>query len=144
MQKQFQPLGWLPFGYVPLPPVSNLPLPCPPVFVDDNDLSITTTVGPPGLPGSLIVPVKIIGVDYYEPTEEDYYIGIDVNSSSNIVLPSASTRRCFIIKDLSGNAITNNITITAATTIDGQGSYVLDSNYGSITLVFNGVEWSVV
>jgi hypothetical protein len=43
-----------------------------------------------------------------------------------------------IVKDESGNAGTNNITIASATAdIDGAANYVINSDYGSVTLYFN-------
>ena len=50
-----------------------------------------------------------------------------------------------VIKDARGDAGTNNITIIATnSTIDGQTTFVLRINYAAISLVFSGVEWSVV
>ncbi len=52
----------------------------------------------------------------------------------------------YTIKDASGNATTNNITVdtTDSTTIDGWSSFVISTVYGSLTLVFNGTQWSIV
>lgn len=42
----------------------------------------------------------------------------------------------FIIKDIAGNASANNITINVTTwLIDGQTSYVINTDYGSVSLV---------
>lgn len=48
--------------------------------------------------------------------------------------------KTIIIKDEAGSAGSNNITITShlAETIDGTNSKVINSNYGSITLIKNG------
>jgi hypothetical protein len=57
--------------------------------------------------------------------------------------PKTGTR--FIIKDGKGDAATNNITITpAAGNIDGAGTSVINTNYGSTTLVYNGSEWNII
>ena len=50
------------------------------------------------------------------------------------------------VKDKTGTAAANNITINAngAETIDGAGSQLLAINYESVTLVFSGTEWSIV
>jgi hypothetical protein len=49
------------------------------------------------------------------------------------------------IKDCKGDANTNNITITpAAGTIDGSATDVISAAYGSVWLLYNGTEWSVL
>ena len=58
---------------------------------------------------------------------------------------SPSTGQTVTIKDLTGTAGTNNITITpAAGNIDGSGTYVITANYGSVTLVYSGSQWFVI
>ncbi len=143
-QFQNQPFGWPSFLFVP-----PIPTPAPlyrcPTFVDDSDISITVgPPGPPGPPGSLIVPVTIVNDSNYNATVDDYYIGVNFAGASSVVLPASVDGRTYIVKDVSGAAFTNPITVTASTTIDGETSYVLNSNFASITLVFNGVEWSIV
>jgi hypothetical protein len=51
-----------------------------------------------------------------------------------------------IIKDESGAAATNPITITSpdSSPIDGNTNFIIDSNYGSVTLVSRSTFWSVV
>lgn len=52
--------------------------------------------------------------------------------------------RRIIVKDNSGAASTNNITITSSgANIDGAATYVISTNYGSITLIYNGTQWNV-
>lgn len=59
------------------------------------------------------------------------------------LMASPETGRTFRVKDISGAAAANNITITpAAGNIDGAASYVINTNYGSIDLVYTGSEWS--
>jgi hypothetical protein len=61
------------------------------------------------------------------------------------LISSPVTGRTYRIKDISGAANTNNITITPASgTIDGAANYVINTNYGSIDMVYNGSEWSVL
>lgn len=49
----------------------------------------------------------------------------------------------YIIKDETGTAATNNITIatTSAQTIDGASSLVINTNYGQVTLYSDGANW---
>ena len=53
--------------------------------------------------------------------------------------------RVVTVKDGRGDAGANPITVVPASgTIDGGANLVLSSGYGSVTLVFNGLEWSVL
>lgn len=64
-----------------------------------------------------------------------------------LTLPAATNAMFLMIKDVSGNAQTNKITISRAgsDTIDGASSYEIDANYGSVGLVSDGVaSWYVV
>ena len=64
------------------------------------------------------------------------------NAAISLILPlasSVSNGKIVHIKDEGGAAVTNNITIVAQTAekIDGESSYVINTNYGSVTLVKN-------
>ena len=77
-------------------------------------------------------------------SQADYYLGVDSSSTAITVhLPNAATLaigQTYVIKDETGNASTNNITISASgvQTIDGQNSIVLTSPYTAISLYCNG------
>jgi hypothetical protein len=82
---------------------------------------------------------------------ENYYIGVDCSLAAKTVnLPAASSveaGKMYVIKDETGNATTNNISIVAngMDLIDGSGSDSLVVDYESITIVCNGVdEWYVI
>ena len=98
--------------------------------------------GPPGTPG--LVPVVEVTTSPFEAALTDYYLAVDVGEPTSIVLPVSPTGTVFVIKDIDGDAATNPITITTATTIDGATSALINANYGSITLIFNGTEWNIV
>ena len=74
----------------------------------------------------------------------DYYIGADsTNGPISIRLPNAATLsdgQTYVVKDESGAASTNNVTILASgsQTIDGQNSVVLESPFASLQLYCNG------
>jgi hypothetical protein len=74
----------------------------------------------------------------------DYYLPVTLATPGSVVLPVAPTGSVFIVKDISGTASTNPITVTASTTIDGSPSAIINTDYGSITLIFNSVEWNIV
>ena len=100
--------------------------------------------GPPGTPG--LVPVTNVTTTPFQVLLGDYLLAVNVTSASSIVLPiGAPIGTVFIVKDISGLAATNNITISAPTsTIDGVATYVININYASVTLVRTSTEWSVV
>ena len=60
-----------------------------------------------------------------------------------ITLPaSPQTNDYIILKDSAGNAYSNNKTIAGnGNNIDGSSSILLDSDYGSAHLVFDGDNW---
>jgi len=69
-----------------------------------------------------------------------------VNTSGgaiSITLPSPTNGRVLKVKDSTGNAGTNNITILpfASELIDGASSKVINFNYGSCNLVSDGTNW---
>lgn len=62
-----------------------------------------------------------------------------------ITLPAAGTAGSsyqLTFKDISGAAATNNITLNG--TIDGGSSYVINANYGAVTLRSDGTQWWVI
>lgn len=64
-----------------------------------------------------------------------------------VTLPSGvNTGQTFIIKDASGSANTNNITIdtAGAETIDGASTYTMNVNYQSVTVVFDGTNYFIM
>jgi hypothetical protein len=87
----------------------------------------------------------------YTVSATDYYISCDTTSSSagsiTINLPNApTTYRQFTIKDRTGGASTNNITITTVggvVTIDGATSYIMAGNFHAVNLLFNGTSYEV-
>jgi hypothetical protein len=127
-------------------------------FVPDHDLFINSNIvgppgppgpqgdpgpaGPPGTPG--LVPTTIVTTTPFTATLANYYLAINVAAPTSVILPVSFTGTVFVIKDIDGDAITNPITITASTTIDGAASATINSPYGSITLIFNGTEWNIV
>lgn len=96
-----------------------------------------------------IIPISITAVSTspYVVLNTDYYLSVNTGSARTINLPNApSTGRGFVIKDTSGTANTNNITVTTVggvVTIDGSTSYVINQSYGAINLIFNGTSYEV-
>lgn len=66
-------------------------------------------------------------------------------AATTVNLPAGVTGTVFTIKDGKGDAATNNITVTpAAGNIDGAGTFVMNNNYQSVSLVYNGTEWNII
>ena len=98
-------------------------------------------VPPPMAPTSV---VKVITTSYQiQPT--DYFIFVQALPTT-ITLPSSSlvySGKSFIIKDETGQASLNPIKILTSDTLDGnQTSMTLAVNYGSITFLWNGLQWA--
>ena len=84
----------------------------------------------------------------YTVAATNYYIGVDSSAGVvSILLPNApTTGRAIVVKDKTGSAATNNITITTvggAVLIDGATSFVMNTNYEAVSVLFNGVSWEV-
>jgi hypothetical protein len=61
-----------------------------------------------------------------------------------VILPASVTGKVFIVKDAAGVAAINPITVTTTgANIDGAASAVINTNYGSLTFIFNGIEWNI-
>ena len=91
-----------------------------------------------------VVTVTNVTTTPYTTVPGDYYLAVNVPSPSIINLAASPTGTVFVVKDASGNASINPITIQATTTIDGQPTAVINSNYGSLTFIFNGTEWNLI
>ena len=48
------------------------------------------------------------------------------------------------IKDFSGNCATQNLTVSSAQLIDGAATYVINTNFGEVTVVFTGATWWIM
>ena len=71
---------------------------------------------------------------------------VDTTAARSLTLPAASATLYLVIKDVSGSASTNNITVNTpgAETIDGGGTYVVNSDYASVTVVSDGTNYFIV
>ena len=83
----------------------------------------------------------------YAMLDTDYFVGFNTSGGPiTVTLPvDTADGEVYIIKDTSGNALTNNITISGnGNAIEGSGTLVLNTPYASATLLFNGTTWSVI
>lgn len=84
----------------------------------------------------------------YTVLNSDYFISCNTSGGAiTILLPNAATQySTFVIKDRTGDALTNNITLTTpggVVTIDGETTYLFDENYESIEVLFNGTSYEI-
>lgn len=91
------------------------------------------------------VNVTTPGAYPYTTLLTDYVILVDTSSARTILADDPITGRIMRIKDSVGSAAANNITIDpAGKNIDGQTTYLITTNYGSVDIVYNGTEWNVI
>lgn len=150
MQYQNQgPFGWPMFPYI-APPITT------PTLIDDRDLVINSNVvGPPGPPGPIgppgppgppgnpgLVPTRVVEQDYTAQFT-DYLIGVITSAPFTITLPASINGTTFVVKDLSGTASANPITVTSAAPIDGAVNATIDVNFGSLTFTRINSAWSI-
>jgi hypothetical protein len=102
-----------------------------------NTITVTTTKPSP-------VPVTDVTTPTYTATVRDYFLCVDHTGLVTITLPFGVLGTVYIVKDCSGNAFDYPIRIQGtAQTVDGSFAEI-NSNYGSISIIFNGTEWSIV
>lgn len=98
--------------------------------------------------GTQILAVAIAVATPVAVTTADDVISVEVPGPVAVAvnLPAGVTGQVFNIKDGLGLAsVATPITITpAAGTIDGAATAVINVPYGSLTLVYSGVEWKIL
>lgn len=82
----------------------------------------------------------------YDVISTDAFIPVDTTEPRTInlmMVPTSGFR--IIIKDASGMSNANQILINGnGNTIDNAPDYIIADTYGSVVLIFNGVEWNVI
>ena len=94
-------------------------------------------------PHDVVYNTYLVTTPTYTVSGEDYYVGVNYAGPTTITLPSTpSSGRKIIIKDESGNAETNPITVVG--TVDNDtGGFIIQINNGAIQLIYrNG--WRIV
>lgn len=93
-------------------------------------------------PHDIVYTTNLVTTSTYTLTSEDYYVGVNYAGPTTITLPVPSSGRVVIIKDESGNAVTNPITVVG--TVDNDpGGFIIQINNGAIQLIYrNG--WRIV
>lgn len=111
-----------------------------------STFAVTTATQTPQWRSNDAMVVKSPGAYPYTTIPQDELILVDTSSARTIIpLASPVTGQKHKIKDSVGSAATNNITITpSGKNIDGASSYVINLAYGSVEIIYNGTEWSIV
>lgn len=93
-----------------------------------------------------VVNITTPGAYPYTTLITDYVILVDTSAARTITpLASPVTGTTYRIKDNVGSAATNNITITpSGKNIDGAASTVINVAYGSVDIVYNGIQWNIL
>lgn len=91
---------------------------------------------------------NIVGPQTYTATATDYFLSCDSTAGAiTIKLPDAPTsNRQFVIKDRTGTAATNNITVesaTGASTIDGNATYTFVDAYESLECLYHSSNYEI-
>lgn len=115
------------------------------VFTNSSSL-INTTTQVPLVRSNDAIKVTTPGAYPYTTVPQDALILVDSSAARTITpLASPATGQMHIIKDNVGSAAANNITVTpSGKNIDGAASKIINVNFGSITIVFNGTQWNVI
>lgn len=81
----------------------------------------------------------------YTMTPDISFVGVSGSTGSTVDLPSTPIQfKPYTISDIAGNASLYNIIVDGSGyLIQGSTTALIDSNYGSITFVFNGYNWSI-
>lgn len=98
--------------------------------------------------GGQIVTTRTITTNLtLDTTTKDYIVFCNQSGSISITFPAPVNGRVFIIKDISGTAQTNTITMVrnGSEKIEGiAASKLLQTNWGSWTFTTNGTDWFMV
>ena len=118
------------------------------IDLDSNNIVNINTLAVDGYfvhNSSVFVSVIDISSDYYVSGSE-YIIAVDTTSAVTVFLPKASSANglVLVVKDATGNAVAQNITIACADwndTIDGGSSVTIATSWESRTVVSDGYQW---
>jgi len=94
-------------------------------------------------PHDVVYTTYLVESPTYTVSNEDYYVGVNYNGPTTITLPSnPSSGRVVIIKDESGNAETNPITVVGNVDNDS-GGFIIQINNGAVQMIYrNG--WRII
>ena len=98
--------------------------------------------------GTLTSTYTAVNTTPYVVLTTDQFLGVDSSGGAiTIQLPDApATGRIFAVKDSTGSANTNAITVTTVggvVLIDGAATYPMNTQYAAIQVIFNGTSYEI-
>jgi hypothetical protein len=94
-------------------------------------------------PHDIVYETTLVTTPAYTCTDQDYYIGVNYAGPVTITIPSVpSSGRGIVIKDESGNASTNPITVHGTVDNDA-GGFIIQLDNGGIQLLFRD-GWRII
>lgn len=114
------------------------------ITVTGNPGTSTLTIADAGT----LTPYTAVNTTPYVALSTDVYLGVDCSGGAiQINLPNApTTGRVFTIKDKTGSADTFNITVTTVggvVNIDGATTFVMNTEYEAVSVIFNSVSYEI-
>lgn len=108
-------------------------------------MSFTRSVGTPP-PWYGVNPIRTNVTSDYTAQPYDYYIGVNGVGVTITIPPGAGLvqGKTYVIKDESGQASINRITVTAPDGIDGSTTITMVQSYMALTLFWTGTFWSII
>jgi len=98
--------------------------------------------------GLALEPVRIalVSPDTVLATDAIVSYQLTVAGAVAVALPAGVTGTVYYLKDGTGDAATNPITITpnGADTIDDAATATINTNYGALTLAYTGAKWEIL
>lgn len=135
--------GQLPIGSVGADPVLATLTPGTGISITNGAGSITIAAT-----GTTTLTYTTVNTTPYVVLLTDDFLGVDSSGGPiQINLPNApATGRVWVIKDTTGSANTNNITVTTVggvVLVDAAATYVMNTQYSAINVLFNGTKYLV-
>ena len=113
-----------------------------------TDIFYNGGVGPPGPPGPPGNPSPVAVTDVvtatYTALPTDYLLCVLTIAPVVITLPTGTLGKVYIVKDCFGNAQAAPIVVQGTAQNIDIGTATINVNFGSLTFIFNGTEWSIV
>lgn len=98
--------------------------------------------------GLALEPVRIalVSPDTVLATDSIVSYQLTVPGAVAVALPAGITGTVYYLKDGTGDAAANPITITPnlLQTIDGAATATINTNFGALTLAFTGAKWEII